>query len=1040
MPGGDYQLVPVPITPGMREDIHRNAAAPPGTLRYASNVRWGAMGAAERRNGTVELATTTDASARWGVNSGYALEFMKPCGGFTYVGTDGVAYALRADETGWRPAGRYSSSEPRGRVADIYRAQADSQYVTQADNATVAVDSAGFRFLAYAGDGPSSGVVNYTIQDPDGKSVYSESKADSRRVRACAVGATIYVCIQRHATHEVDIFSTTAGGVLTLVTSAIVTLDASGDSWDMSAWTSTRWAFAALDSSSTTITVRRMNAGTSEATATQSTNVVAGSRVSIYGGTSHVWLGWSDNTTATGSARLSCWNWTGAALSSTFTNTSLGTWTSATQTGSPPLVGRGPSATEVRIVRSVYNGTGHATPNVYTFYNQTRNTAGTLVKAETTQYHAQPWSKPFGPDGLYCVADLRSQRGLLTADILDPPGVQAIVRARNPSTTAYYLLDLLLYQDSESFQAPIGSADHWYSVAQTPSGTYITPVRQVILGATPVTGSTAPFYNIYWAFREFAITESPLSHRDTAEALGYLSVAGQPCMIEPPANIIGSTLDTVSVNTDGVEHGFHRAPRIVSLTSSNSTGALTNAGVYEYVACYRWTDSAGLVHRSPPSAPKQITLGASDDTVAAVITTLDFQRNVRTEPGVIELYRTEAGGSTLFLDSDAEANSVSALTVTITDEYSDAEVSVNRILYTQSQQVQHDLAPACRYLRSSETRMWAAGGWDPYVVQASKIFVPGEPVQWSSLDTFKVLIPKACKGLAFQDGALLAFSETDIYAINTDGGPGNDGLNSFADPRLFCPGIGCEQAASILETPIGVIFRSRRGFELIPRGLGNVQALPGIETTLESYPTIVSSALHVDGRTTTAQFVARSAAGASLVLVFDLDKSAWSVDTYPVDVVQVSTTADGRLLLASENTAVSPAFLVESSSATDDDGVFYQMKLTFHDIYPFGVFKMGAVHSVYARADAQGTCVLNVDIGVDGGLARNCPWTFSGATTFETYREQTPALDQSRGTSIQLSAYDTTSGDAASGVALYGFGLKVADKDSAALLTSAERQ
>ncbi len=98
---------------------------------------------------------------------------------------------------------------------------------------------------------------------------------------------------------------------------------------------------------------------------------------------------------------------------------------------------------------------------------------------------------------------------------------------------------------------------------------------------------------------------------------------------------------------------------------------------------------------------------------------------------------------------------------------------------------------------------------------------------------------------------------------------------------------------------------------------------------------------------------------------------------------------------------------------------------------------MGAVHSVFARADSQGACTMYVDVGVDGGTARSVQWAFSGASTFEAYKEQTPAVTQCRGTSVQLSAYD---GDAAPGVALYGFGLRVGDKDSVVLLNSAEKQ
>jgi hypothetical protein len=1030
MAGGDYQLVPVPITPGMREDIHRNAAAPPGTLRYASNVRWGAMGAAERRNGTTEIGTTTDPGSQFPVASTYPLEMVNGKAGVTLVGTDGVAFALDSADTRWRFAGRYSSAEPLGKF-DFYRNHAGS--IAADLTSTVAIDSAGYRFMAYTSTDGVTNYMHYVVQDPDGISIRQDNIGDVRRVRAVSVGAVIYFCSQRYASNEIDVYSITAGGVPTLVTAALVTLDASADSWDVSAWTSTRWAFAALDSSSTTVTVRRMSAGTTEASATQSTNMRATSRITIYGDTSHVWLGWNDNSVSN-VARVTCWNWTGAALSSTFTSSTAFTWTATTQTGYGPIIGKGPSATQVRLLGTIHNESGHATPDVFTWRHKLLTTGGTYSK-DTTQYHAVPVSKPFGPSGEYVWADLRVRQGPV---VTDSPSVIALLRTRTLDNTNPYVIDLVSHVESEAFGGfgDYAANDWWRYAVATPSGTYVFPVRQLTTGAQGVAGAISQ--NLYYSFREFAIN-STLSRRDTTVIASRVQVAGQPCTITTGALQWDVAYNTVFVSVDGLEHGIHRGPTIISATASNSTGSLTVSSSYQYVAVYRWVDADGNIHRSAPGGIVTMTTGASDDTGTLVISTIDFERKFN-EAGSIELYRTEAGGSTFFLENDSIANSVGALTVTVTSVSPDTYLAENRILYTQAQQVPHNAPPACRYIRASENRVWLAGLWDPHVVQASKLMVPGEPVQWSSLDTFKVLLPQACTGLAFQDGALLAFSSTSVYAVSTDGGPGNDGLNSFADPRLICPGIGCEQAASILETPIGVIFLSRRGFELIPRGLGNIQSLPGIETTLETYSTISSSTLHVDGRTTTAQFVARSSNGLAVVLVFDLDKSAWSVDTYPVDVVQVSTTADGRLLLASENTSVSPAFLVESSAATDDDNVFYQMKLTFHDIYPFGVFKMGAVHSVYARADAQGTCILNVDIGVDGGSARNCPWTFSGATTFETYREQTPALEQSRGTSIQLSAYDTSSGDAASGVALYGFGLKVADKDSAALLTSAERQ
>jgi hypothetical protein len=1044
----DYQIVPVPIRPGMREDIHRHAAVDPGTLRYAQNVRWGDQGAAIRRYGTTEIATTGATGNQATIAGGYPVEIIAADYGGTLVGGDGTAFALRDDETGWRYAGRYSSAEPRPGRVDLYRNQASQ--ITADQQVAMAIDSAGRRFFAYTADRSGADQrLYYTLQDADGSTIESRMYTNVRRVRACAVGADIYVCCQRYSSNQVDVYRHQAGGTLTLVTSGLVTLDAAADSWDMSAWTSTRWAFASLDSSSTTITIRRMSAGTTEASVTTTTNVLNTTRLTIYGDTDHVWLGYNNiGTTDIGYIRAYSWN--GSVLGSAFAVATAYSWTVTTQQGSAPWIGPGPSATQVRFAGTIHNQGGHATPDVYSLQFGTINTSGTVANTGG-QYYAIPASKPFGPSGQYLWADMLVRR--TPADVFESSVVRCLLRCRQNANAAseppYYVVDLVGYRQTEAAveTAPgflDGSGyDRAWVPARTLQGTYFAAMMIDVVGGNATAGATGR--SRFYSFREFAVSSTTLGvmpKRDNVNVDTSLVIAGQPCVIQRPVTVHDSSSGTTELNQDGFEIGIHRAPVILSTTASNGSGTLTSSSTYQYCACYRVADAYGRVQRSPPSSPTSVTMGASDDTVAVVISTIEAQRNLlSTIEGVVELYRTEAGGSTFYLVSDTLVNDVTALTVSATDTIPDSTLTSREVLYTQASHVANDMAPACRFLRASEARLWAAGGWDATIVQASQILVPGEVPNWSDLDQFKIRLPKPCVGgLAFQDGALLAFGATDIYAIGTDGGPGNDGLGTFADPRLISPGIGCEEPASIVETPVGVFFRSRRGFELMPRGLGTPQPLPGVETTLETYSVVASACLHVDETAMTVQVVMRNPSNAATrTLVYDLDRSAWSVDVYPVDVAQIGITADGRLLMASDDTSTSPAFLVESSSAKDDDAVFFQSRLTFHDLYPFGVFKEGQVNSVLARAGADGTCVLNVDIGVNGATARNVTWTIGAATTFETYREQTPAATQPRGTSIQLDVYDTTSGDAAGGASYFGFGLHVSDKDSVVGLAAAER-
>jgi hypothetical protein len=69
------------------------------------------------------------------------------------------------------------------------------------------------------------------------------------------------------------------------------------------------------------------------------------------------------------------------------------------------------------------------------------------------------------------------------------------------------------------------------------------------------------------------------------------------------------------------ESGFTERPRIVSLTGSNSTGELLSAGTYDYRVHQEQVDAFGDLHLSPPSAILSVTLGASDDTVTALVST-----------------------------------------------------------------------------------------------------------------------------------------------------------------------------------------------------------------------------------------------------------------------------------------------------------------------------------------------------------------------------------------------------------------------------------
>lgn len=94
-----------------------------------------------------------------------------------------------------------------------------------------------------------------------------------------------------------------------------------------------------------------------------------------------------------------------------------------------------------------------------------------------------------------------------------------------------------------------------------------------------------------------------------------------------------------------VEVGFSQRPRIASLTASNGSGTLYGGATYNYCATQTWFDALGRIHRGPISLPDDVTLGASDDTVAVSVgTAITLRHNSQSAAyGSVardEIYRT----------------------------------------------------------------------------------------------------------------------------------------------------------------------------------------------------------------------------------------------------------------------------------------------------------------------------------------------------------------------------------------------------------------
>lgn len=985
----------IPIRPGMREDIDRRAGAEPGTLLLAQNLRFRQQGKAQRRNGTVEV-TTDGATTALPLETGYPVEFVDTLGGSPVVGTQGYAHVYDATEEEWRTAGYYSSAMPVRRELLMYEYQ-NGGCLTTNGPAAVAVDSAGYMLAAYCVETAEAAAAFVCVAkyfDPSGNVIRRDEIYLSLRCRAVAVGATIYLVIQDSALTNapVEAYTYTAGG--RSGPSTLFTLDAFVDSWDCSDWTGAtagRWLVTWYDSSSTTVTVRRLNGLATEGSATF-TPASANPRLTCYANTDLAWVGSGE----TGDGIIRAWDWSGS-FSLSFGPQTL--WTTA---ANPPIIG--PTEHVRRVTITGWTGDGSAAEYTMQYGWANASGAGPLTSFAPAGYAHYPISRPFGPTGEYLWVVSLPQLGTGGVEgrkrcvLLRRPMPLYEFTGGNGYPDAFYNLVVDLSAGRERWFND-QRTDRWASVAQYPNGDWLAALPTFIAG---------DYSPVAWEVMRFQAPHQ--TTRQLRAAAGAVTVPGQPCDLLPGGASIGC-----------VDNGWHCSPVIVA--AGNAAGGSLAAGNYSVSACFVRVDSAGRLSRSAPSPPATVAVaGGASGQIEVTVERCAFRRGDYISSsgylfvGYLEIYCTELNGNAFYLVDKSN----DAVGLAVQFEIDDVTgITDNALLYTDGGVQQNDLAPACRCVVATEETLVCGPGWDRTIWQESKTIVPGEPAIFSDLDAYKIRFPEDTVCGAYMDGTLIVWSERAIYAA-VGQGPNDKGADGSRSVRTIATGLGCKNERSVIVTHAGAFFESHRGIELLPRGLGAPQFVgAAVQDQLALRPTILDATMHVGAIATTVQFLVAGDAVGNRILTYDLDAQAWSVDVYPIDPVAIGATAIG-LLLANEDLTADPAFLLEDTTQTaTDDAVFFEGRLRLHHFYPSGFIGVSHITELVARVllDANPSTV-NLSLGLDDGAAKVGTWVGTDTARLKYYGADVGPVS-SQASAVQVEAYDATAG----GVTWCGFTL-----------------
>jgi len=322
-----------------------------------------------------------------------------------------------------------------------------------------------------------------------------------------------------------------------------------------------------------------------------------------------------------------------------------------------------------------------------------------------------------------------------------------------------------------------------------------------------------------------------------------------------------------------VEAGFHYFP-VVNNESVTHPGGNIESGNYLYYAIYVWINESGEIQRSGASIPLSVTVGNNNSIVEVDVTTMTISEKTRYSPITIELYRSlknPPANAPAYKVAELE-NDETVYTVTLTDDQADATIENNEILYTTGG-VLDNIAPSGGNLVDSyKTRLVMNDPFDSNLTWISREYVPGQSVNFSDLLTFRTNdIGGPITGYKQLDDKLLIFKENLIF-FTSGQGPNNTGTDfGLFPPELVASDTGCDNASSIVLTPVGVMFKSAKGFYMMNRSL-QLEYI-GYDVEIYNYQSVTAATMVEDRNQV------RFLTDAGLTIVYDYLYNQWSTFT-----------------------------------------------------------------------------------------------------------------------------------------------------------------
>lgn len=475
------------------------------------------------------------------------------------------------------------------------------------------------------------------------------------------------------------------------------------------------------------------------------------------------------------------------------------------------------------------------------------------------------------------------------------------------------------------------------------------------------------------------------------------------------------------------ELGWVSSPFIVAATAVAHVGGTLPNGTHTYVAYFESWDEQGMLTRSLPSPPVNVTTAGANNAVQLDITTLGPTSRYNKRRFGLGIYRAGSDGifrrclepSHLVLDTEAfnlwYPNPI--------DRGASYET-----LYTQGGAELEAAGPdGAAFVTTTSKRVWLSGFFRRDRVQYSKPYDPSTANEYALApefnDAFAFLLPggEQVTGMAELDDKVIVFTASNIYAIAGNGPDDGGRNNDFSGLQLIASDTGCVDARSVVATPLGVFFQAPSGMFVLGRDLALDYIGAAVRDITDVYTEVTSAVLvpaanHV-------RFTLRQAGDTGTILIYDFDQKAWiqwtpqrmsGVAVVPMNLVGACLHQGTYYVLEANGTV----YKEDSSSYFDDGTIYVPLRIETGWLQAANQAGWQRIRKIAATNKQQDAHELNILLYQDFETinSQSFTWTHSAIANMKLGELVEMHVSRQKCTSFKIVIYDSVAtGDTITG-------------------------